>query len=108
MRTQPQAFRSSGWTEERSLLGWVRTLNVYPEPDSYAGQKLKLQGLVLHSPELPPEYLLLSRFVITCCAADAYPVGLPVKLTASRQVYPPDTWIEVEGKMITENLGGKR
>jgi len=63
---------------------------------------------VLHSPELPPEYLLLSRFVITCCAADAYPVGLPVKLTASCQVYPPNTWLEVEGKMITENLGGKR
>lgn len=107
-RSQPQAFRSSIRPEERSLLDWVRTLNVYPEPDAYAGQKVKLQGFVIHPPELPPEYLLLSRFVITCCAADAYPVGLPVKLTASRQAYPADTWLEVEGKMITENLGNKR
>lgn len=107
-RTQPQAFRSSVPPEERSLLDWVRTLNVYPEPDSYTGQKVKLQGFVIHPPELPPEYLLLSRFVITCCAADAYPVGLPVKLSASRQAYPADTWLEVEGKMITENLGDKR
>lgn len=107
-RSQPQAFRSSVRPEERSLLDWVRTLNVYPEPDAYTGQKVKLQGFVIHPPELPPEYLLLSRFVITCCAADAYPVGLPVKLLANSQVYPPDTWLEVEGKMTTENLGRKR
>jgi uncharacterized repeat protein (TIGR03943 family) len=107
-RSQPQAFRSSVRPEERSLLDWVRTLNVYPEPDAYTGQKVKLQGFVIHPPELPQKYLLLSRFVITCCAADAYPVGLPVKLTQNRQVYPPDTWLEVQGQMITENLGGKR
>jgi uncharacterized repeat protein (TIGR03943 family) len=107
-RSQPQAFRSSVRPEERSLLDWVRTLNVYPEPDAYTGQKVKLQGFVIHPPELPQKYLLLSRFVITCCAADAYPVGLPVKLTQNRQVYPPDSWLEVQGQMITENLGGKR
>ena len=107
-RTQPQAFRTSIKPEERSLLDWVRTLNVYPEPDAYTGQKVKVQGFAIHSPELPPEYLLLSRFVITCCAADAYPVGLPVRLGENRQVYPPDTWLEVEGQMNTENLGGKR
>ena len=107
-RSQPQAFRSSVQPEERTLVDWVRTLNVYPEPDAYTGQKVKVQGFVIHLPELPQEYLLLSRFVITCCAADAYPVGLPVKLPQNRQVYPPDTWLEVEGKMITEKLGGKR
>lgn len=107
-RTQPQVFRSSIKPEERSLLDWVRTLNVYPEPDAYAGQKVKVQGFVIHSPELPPEYMLLSRFVITCCAADAYPIGLPVKLTKNRQAYPPDTWLEVEGQAIAEQLGGKR
>lgn len=107
-RSQPQAFHSSVTPEQRSLLDWVRTLNVYPEPDRYTGQKVKVQGFVIHSNELPPEYLLLSRFVITCCAADAYPVGLPVKLEGESQVYQPDTWLEVEGQMITENIAGKR
>ncbi len=107
-RTQPQAFRTAVKPEQRSLLDWVRTLNVYPEPDGYTGQKVKVQGFAIHSPELPPNYLLLSRFVITCCAADAYPVGLPVKLTENRSFYPPDTWLEVEGQMLTENLAGKR
>ncbi len=107
-RSQPQAFRSSRPPQERSLVDWVRTLNVYPEPDAYTGQKVKVQGFVIHPAELPDQYLLLSRFVITCCAADAYPVGLPVKLTQSRKAYTPDTWLEVEGQMITENLVGKR
>ncbi|OKH27125.1 TIGR03943 family protein [Chroogloeocystis siderophila 5.2 s.c.1] len=107
-RAQPQAFRSARNPEERSLLDWVRTLNVYPEPDAYAGQRAKVQGFVIHPPELPPDYILISRFVITCCAADAYPVGLPVKLSTSRQAYPPDTWLEVEGTMATDTLVGKR
>lgn len=107
-RSQPQAFRGTVKPEERSLLDWVRTLNVYPEPDTYKGQKVKVQGFVIHPPELAPEYLLLSRFVITCCAADAYPVGLPVKLEGDRQTYPSDTWLEVEGEMITENIASKR
>lgn len=106
-RSQPQAFRSSLPPEQRSLVDWVRILNVYPEPDAYTGQKVKVQGFVIHPPELPPEYFLLSRFVITCCAADAYPVGLPVKLTQPGD-YPADTWLEVEGQMLTETIVGKR
>jgi len=107
-RTQPQAFRTDSQPEARSLIDWVRTLAVYPEPDAYTGQKVNVQGFVVHSPELPDQYLTISRFAITCCAADAYPVGLPVKLTQSRRAYSPDTWLEIAGQMITENLAGKR
>ena len=107
-RSQPQAFRSSRPPEQRSLIDWVRTINTYPEPDSYTGQKVNVQGFVIHPPELPEQYLLVSRFVITCCAADAYPVGLPVKLAQDRKAYPPDTWLKVEGQMTTESLAGKR
>ncbi|MBW4635596.1 MAG: TIGR03943 family protein [Iphinoe sp. HA4291-MV1] len=107
-RAQPQAFRASIRPEERTLVDWVRTLNVYPEPDAYTGQKVKVQGFVIHPPDLGKEYLFLARFVLTCCAADAYPVGLPVKLKETRDKYPPDTWLEVEGQMVTENLANKR
>lgn len=107
-RAQPQAFRASIRPEERTLVDWVRTLNVYPEPDAYTGQKAKVQGFVIHPPDLGKEYLFLARFVITCCAADAYPAGLPVKLKETRDQYPPDTWLEIEGQMITQNLANKR
>jgi len=107
-RSQTQSFRRISNPKERNLIEWVRTLNVYPEPDAYTGQPVKVQGFVVHPPDLPSQYLLISRFVITCCAADAYPVALPVKLTGTRDAYPPDTWLEIEGKMITETLNGKR
>ncbi len=107
-RIKPQAFRATVRPEERSLVDWVRTLNVYPEPDSYTGQKVKVQGFVIHPPDLGKEYLFLARFVLSCCAADAYPVGLPVKLEKNQDRYSPDTWLEVEGQMTTEELGGKR
>ncbi|AFZ00647.1 TIGR03943 family putative permease subunit [Calothrix sp. PCC 6303] len=107
-RAQPQSFKSSVRPEDRTLVEWVRTVNVYPEPDTYKGQKAKVKGFVVHSPDMAKEYLVLSQFVITCCAADAYPIGLPVKLTESRDKYPPDSWLEIEGQMTTEDFDGKR
>jgi len=107
-RVKPQAFRGSSNTEEKSIIDWVRTLTVYPEPDAYNGQKAKVQGFVIHPTNLPDQYLLISRFILTCCAADAYPVSLPVKLPNSRSAYKPDTWLEIQGQMITETLDNKR
>jgi uncharacterized repeat protein (TIGR03943 family) len=107
-RTRPQAFRSATKPEQRSLVDWIRTLNVYPEPDKYTGQNVNVKGFVIHTPDLPDHYFLIARFVLTCCAADAYPISLPVKLEGTRNAYPPDTWLQVQGKMMTEVLNGKR
>ena len=107
-RSQPQRFIRQTASEERTIIDWIRTLNVYPEPDAYAGQSVKVSGFVIHPEEWPEEYLMLSRFVLTCCAADAYPVGLPVQLAVSRQAYAPDNWLEVEGKMTTATINGQR
>ncbi|WP_013321614.1 TIGR03943 family putative permease subunit [Gloeothece verrucosa] len=103
-REQPEAFQATIKPEERTLIDWVRTLNAYPEPDDYTGQKVNVKGFVVHLPQLGDNYLLLTRFILTCCAVDAYPVGLPVKLQSSRSQYPPDTWLEVQGEMMTEIL----
>jgi uncharacterized repeat protein (TIGR03943 family) len=104
-QVKPQAFRGVAKPEERSLIEWIRTFQVYPEPDAYAGQKVKIQGFAVHPDNLPEQYFLLTRFVITCCAADAYPVSLPIKLSeGNRNNYKVDQWFEVEGQMITETL----
>ena len=109
-RAQPKEFRSATRPEERSLIEWIRTLNVYPEPDAYNGQKVKVTGFVIYPPDLPEQYFWISRFILTCCAADAYPVGLPVKMPegSSRSGFPPDTWLEVEGTAITHEFKGQR
>lgn len=107
-RSQPQSFRAAIKPEDRSLIDWVRTLNAYPEPDAYTAQKVNVKGFVVKSPELPDEYFLMSRFILTCCAVDAYPVGIPVKLETSRDEYNADQWLIIKGAMTTEELGEKR
>ncbi|WP_017306478.1 TIGR03943 family putative permease subunit [Spirulina subsalsa] len=107
-RTEAQTFYSAIKPEERSLLDWVRTFNAYPEPDAYRGQPANVTGFVVHSPTLSEEYILISRFVITCCAVDAYPVGLPVKLPPGTPRYEQDIWLEIQGEMTTETFGEQR
>jgi uncharacterized repeat protein (TIGR03943 family) len=107
-RDKPQAFRANIKPESRTLVDWVRTLNSYPEPDAYLNQKANLKGFVFYPKDLPANYILLSRFVITCCAADVYPVSLPVKLTGDRNQYPQDSWLQIKGKAIVETFSGSR
>lgn len=106
-RVQPQAFHGLTRSEKRSLLDWAKTLAVYPEPSAYIGQKANVLGFVVYPSDLPEQYFIITRFVIGHCALDAYPVGLLVQLPQSRQAYPPDSWLEVEGQMMTVDVKGK-
>jgi uncharacterized repeat protein (TIGR03943 family) len=103
-QTQPEQFRVDLNPEERSLIDWIKTFNAYPEPDAYQGEKVKVQGFVIKIDELADHYFLLAQFIITCCAIDAYPVAIPVKLENHHQNYPADTWLEIEGEIMTEML----
>ncbi|MBD2257098.1 TIGR03943 family protein [Pseudanabaena sp. FACHB-2040] len=107
-RSQPQRFTLNTNPEERTIIDWVRTLNVYPEPDAYAGKKADVAGFVIYPPGWSENYLMISRFVLTCCAADAYPVGLPVRLAEGQPRPRQDTWLQVQGQMTTDTLDGKR
>lgn len=107
-RTVPQSFRASNRPEQRTLVEWVRTVSAYPEPDAYRGQKVNVTGFVVHSPDQPDNMFLITRFIITCCAADVYPVSLPVKISGSRVNYPPDRWLRVEGQIDVDGTGSKR
>lgn len=110
-RAQPQRFARAAAPEERTVIDWIRLVNVYPEPDAYEDEPVAVQGFVMYPEGWPTGYLMVSRFVLTCCAADAYPVGLPVVLPATvegEQPYPVDSWLSVTGKVATETLDGRR
>ena len=108
-QVKPQSFRVTVNPESRTIIDWQRTLQVSPEPDNYTGQKVKVKGFVVYPDDLPQNYFLVTRFIVTCCAADAYPVSFPVKLDqGDRSAYKLDSWVEVSGNMITETLDNKR
>ena len=107
-RSQPQRFARNTPPEERSLIDWIRLLNVYPEPDAYTDEPGNITGFVIHPPNWPEDYLMAARFVLTCCAADAYPVGLPVQLLGDRTEFAPDSWVNITGTMMTATVDGQR
>ncbi|HVV09393.1 TIGR03943 family putative permease subunit [Amycolatopsis sp.] len=62
---------------------------------SLNGRKVSLTGFVTHA----RGSTLLARMVITCCAADAYP--LTVRLTGTQAAsYANDTWLQVTGEVV--------
>ncbi|MGD1899963.1 MAG: TIGR03943 family protein [Phormidesmis sp.] len=108
-RAQPQRFARAAAPEERTGIDWIRLVNVYPEPDAYEDEAVAVEGFVFYPESWPAGYLMVSRFVLTCCAADAYPVGLPLKLdTNAAEPYPVDSWLAVTGTMVTDTLDGRR
>jgi uncharacterized repeat protein (TIGR03943 family) len=62
---------------------------------SLAGKRIRLTGFVSSSEGGPGASFVLSRFVILCCAADAYPVEVNV---FGGKSLPVDTWVVVDGK----------
>ncbi|MEN9225030.1 MAG: TIGR03943 family protein [Thermostichus sp. HHBFW_bins_43] len=102
-RSQPQAFRPKIDPRQRTLLDWVRTLDVYPDPYNYEDQPVRVQGFVI--PEERPDHFVIARFLVSCCAADAYPVGLPVHW-ADADNLAADSWLRLEGRMAVEQVDG--
>ncbi len=123
-RAQPRRFVRDTAPEERTIIDWIRLVNVYPEPDAYEDEPIEVTGFVIHPETWPAGYLMISRFVLTCCAADAYPVGIPVVLNGSgsgsgsssgsssdewsRESYPVDSWLKITGTIATETLDDRR
>ena len=89
--------------KERSLIDWVRMLTMNPEPESYVGQEAHVEGFIMNVEGT----VMLVRFVVACCSADARPVGLPLS-QENAQVIKNDTWVRIEGVMKEEEINGER
>ena len=66
------------------------------ELDARAGEPITLEGFVTQDASAPPDEILLTRYIVTCCVADATVaqvriVGLPPGS------YPSDEWLQVTG-----------
>jgi len=63
--------------------------------DAVLGQQAKVSGYVLDRGEDDVFYLV--RMMITCCAVDSQPVGIPVYRPGWRKELPASTWVAVDG-----------
>lgn len=93
--------------QERTILEWSRLFNSLLDPASYLGQKANVIGFVYRDPRLPPSQFLLSRFVIVCCAADAFALGMVVEWPENDSLQNDD-WVKIKGPVQAITLDGQR
>ncbi|MBU4173599.1 MAG: TIGR03943 family protein [Actinobacteria bacterium] len=95
---------TAGWNFE----DWFYAVAGDPEPENYEGEKANIEGAVMSVPEVPDDCFILNRYLILCCAADAVPVGFPVRVKEGLRIPPDDTWVRVSGTMTADEIGGRR
>ncbi|QEO08924.1 TIGR03943 family putative permease subunit [Protaetiibacter larvae] len=79
---------------------WAGLLRQGVGDDYLAGKTPTLVGFVTPDADDPDNVFYVTRFVITCCAVDAQPVGVPVYLPGWQGEYATDSWVSVTGAFI--------
>ena len=81
-----------------TVLDWASLLRQTSDVAFYDGKSASVVGILTRHPEDPENLFYLSRFVVTCCAIDAQPVGVPVYLENWEGAFAVDEWVTVDGE----------
>ncbi|MBN8235620.1 TIGR03943 family protein [Halobacillus kuroshimensis] len=73
--------------------------------DDYVGKKLTTHGFVFRDDKFPDDQIVVGRFGISCCVADAGIYGILVQGEDLGQ-YKNDTWVEVTGTLEKVQMNG--
>lgn len=84
--------------QDRTLLDWLDLYAYLPDPGALNEQPATLSGFVYKDPTLPADKFYLVRFVVTCCTADAYAVGILVESPQTPNLRNDD-WLQITGKI---------
>ncbi len=88
----PAPFSFAVDSAQRTFGDWARILNSSAEQSSFIGQAATVSGFV----SLDGDAAYLTRFQVSCCAADGRPVGIRLNRTTAMQ---HNTWWQVTGTM---------
>jgi putative membrane protein len=102
---QAATLVGTGDYERLSVKEWVSLLAQSEDPALFADKTARLTGFVLPDADDPENVFYVARFVVTCCAVDAQPIGVPVYLPGWSNTYSTDQWVEVAGT-FTPNPSG--
>jgi putative membrane protein len=80
-----------------TVVDWSSLLRQTSDPAFYAGKPADITGFVTADSNDPANLFFVTRFVITCCAVDAQPVGVPVYLPDWKQKFSADKWLHITG-----------
>lgn len=89
--------RTDGATAKYTVLDWATKLRTTTDIGAYENEAVDVLGFVSPSPDDPENSFYVTRFVITCCAVDAQPVGVPVYDPGWSDTLKKDEWVRVTG-----------
>ncbi|MEL3972503.1 TIGR03943 family protein [Rossellomorea oryzaecorticis] len=85
---------------------YIQTLSVVDESlDEYVGKEIQLTGFVYKDEGFAEDELVISRFTVTCCVADASVYGILAR-DGDLGKLEPDTWINVSGIIDKTDFNG--
>jgi uncharacterized repeat protein (TIGR03943 family) len=91
------APQPAGDTASFGVKEWAAALRQSTDLQAIAGSPAALTGFVSADPDDPENVFFVTRFFVTCCAADAQPVGVGVYQPGWKQSMKLDDWVEVTG-----------
>lgn len=90
---------------ERGFSEVLSTLNAYKV--YFEGKRLEIGGFVTREKGLNNKQFILSRFLLSCCSADALPYGIIVEADQAKK-YKNNTWLEIAGTIKLVNYKGQQ
>jgi uncharacterized repeat protein (TIGR03943 family) len=91
---------------EKNILDWLIAFQSTPDPATFTHQPAHLIGFVYRDDRFSSDSFMLSRFVVSCCVADATAIGLIVRSPQAASL-PGDQWVEVSGHFELGEFSGK-
>lgn len=79
---------------------WASLLRQTSDTGFYAEKPADVVGFITEDADDPENVFYVSRFVITCCAVDAQPIGVPVYMPGWQDEHEVDDWIQVDGEFV--------
>ncbi|WP_175990414.1 TIGR03943 family putative permease subunit [Bacillus sp. Marseille-Q1617] len=87
---------------------YIQTLSVVDENlDQYAGKEIQLTGFVYKDEGFAQDEIVVSRFTVTCCVADASVYGILARDEELGKL-EPDTWINISGIIGKTDFNGSQ
>ncbi|HEV7949157.1 MAG TPA: TIGR03943 family protein, partial [Glaciihabitans sp.] len=83
-----------------TVLDWASLLRQTSDTAFYADKPVDVTGFITEDADDPDNVFYVSRFVITCCAVDAQPVGVPVYMPGWRDEMALDDWVQLTGQFV--------
>lgn len=103
--TSAQIFETE--SEQRNILDWLKLFNYEEDVTQFVGQKASVVGFVYFDETLGSDRFYVSRFVVSCCAADGFAIAMPVRWNKNSTLQQ-DSWVVVKGFIESIELNGSR